>query len=297
MSLPRLKTTAATTTAHLRRSTHHQHHQHHPYTTTSTSSPRLPIHSTHTHTHSKPPNPTNPSYAHTQRTPFSTTSAARASAREPTYYELLDIPPSATPSEIKNVLSNATKRATYDHDHNIHAHGSSTHSAANPGQHPMGSHSSYGANLHTKGASYAGSRPASGLSKRRGTFRGPPPSFYANGGYGNTGRRADGGFAGGAGGGARRTVNQEEDPTAFIDRNNVLHFNARGHYRTQVREDMRREERRSRAMGSTINEQFIGTPGSYAVRVVMVCGILLGAGAMTGFLQGGLGNDKKIVLP
>ena len=70
-----------------------------------------------------------------------------------------------------NVLGNASKRAVYDRDHGFHQ----VHASAAPGHthaHPMGSHSSY-----------AGSRPASGLSKRRSAFHGPPPSFYEQGGY------------------------------------------------------------------------------------------------------------------
>jgi hypothetical protein len=34
-----------------------------------------------------------------------------------------------------------------------------------------------------------GSRPASGLNKKRSTFRGPPPSFYKSGGYGSHGAK------------------------------------------------------------------------------------------------------------
>ncbi|OOF97788.1 hypothetical protein ASPCADRAFT_163797 [Aspergillus carbonarius ITEM 5010] len=259
-------------------------------------------------------------YTFTQRTPFSTTQFHHASAREPTYYEILDIPPTASQSEIKkqfyalslkhhpdrnrddpsassrfarissayNTLSNASKRSIYDRDHNIHMH-SSTHSTANPGQHPMGSYSSYSANLHTKGASYAGSRPASGLSKRRGAFRGPPPSFYAHGGYGSSRRPGPGATAAGEGGGGEKKKKVgEEDPASFIDRNTVYHFNARGHYKTQAREDERRQERRSRATGASINEKYIGSPGALAVRFAVVCGILMGAGAMTGLFH----NDR-----
>lgn len=142
----------------------------------------------------------------------------------------------------------------------------------------MGSHSSYGANLHTKGASYAGSRPASGLSKRRGQFRGPPPSFYAHGGYGNR-KAPEGGPSSSTAGGW-----SEEDPTAFIFRNPVNHFNAQGHYKTQTAEDARRQERRSKAMGAALNEQYIGSRGDFAVRFIIVCGILVGAGSMTGLI-------------
>lgn len=163
---------------------------------------------------------------------------------------------------------------------------SSTHSTANPGQHPMGSYSSHSANVHSKGSSYAGSKPASGLSKRRGVFRGPPPSFYAHGGYGNRQGPAGGFWAGGGAGGkgGAGAAKDEEDPTAFVDRNPLNHFNARGHYRTQSAEDIRRQSRRSREMNAALNEQYIGSPGDFAMRFVVVCGILLGASVLTGFL-------------
>lgn len=73
-----------------------------------------------------------------------------------------------------------------------------------------------------------------------------------------------------------------DDPTSFVDRNPINHFNARGHYKTQSAEDARRQERRSRAMGAALNEQYIGKPGDFAFRFIVVCGILMGAGAMTG---------------
>ncbi|KAF9887889.1 hypothetical protein FE257_009549 [Aspergillus nanangensis] len=256
-----------------------------------------------------------PHYKH----PFSTSARRSATAQEPNYYEILDVPITASPSEIKqkfyslslrhhpdrnrndptaserfarissayNVLSNHTKRATYDRDHGILAHHmSSTHSTAQPGQNPMGSHSSYSANLHHKGASYAGSRPASGLSKRRGPFRGPPPSFYAHGGYGNR-KPPPGGtssssssFAGG------RAAPGSEDPTSFIDRNTVNHFNARGHFRTQTAEDARREQRRSREASATLNDQYIGTRGGFALRFIIVFGMLIGTVSVAGLSRG-----------
>ncbi|KAL4889041.1 DnaJ domain-containing protein [Aspergillus ambiguus] len=267
-----------------------------------------------------------PSFYRRRRTFTSTTPLAATHGHEPTYYDILEVPITASQAEIKkrfyalslrhhpdrnrddpsasqrfarisaayNVLGNHTKRASYDRDHGIlahHMHASSTHSTATPGQHPMGSYSSYGANVHNKGASYAGSRPASGLSKRRGPFRGPPPSFYAHGGFGNRkpppgassyAGGATGGGGGGAGGASRSA---DDDPTSFIDRNPVYHFNARGHYRTQSAEDARREERRSRAMGAALNDQYIGTRGAFVLRFVVVCGMLAGAVALTGFYR------------
>ncbi|KAL5050313.1 hypothetical protein BDW71DRAFT_173591 [Aspergillus fruticulosus] len=261
---------------------------------------------------------------YTRKEAFSTTSArSRASSREPTLYEILDVPVTATPAEIKKkfyalslahhpdrnpndpsassrfarissayqTLSNSSKRSTYDHDHGIHSRTSqSTHSTATPGQHPMGSHGSHG-------ASYFGSRPASGLSKRRGVFKGPPPSFYAHGGYGNNRVRRAGGFysagsgSGGGSAGAAGSTGKEDDPTGFIDRNPISHFNARGHYRTQTAEDARRQERRSR-VDADINKQYIGSRGDFALRFIAVSSILLGAGAVAGFLRWPGGGDS-----
>lgn len=160
----------------------------------------------------------------------------------------------------------------------------------------MGSHSSYSANLHHKGGSYAGSRPASGLSKRRGAFRGPPPSFYAQGGYGATGRTAEGAYASGGSGGGGSSFKESpkgqeydpEDPTGFIDRNQLHYFNARGHFRTQRAEDARRSERRSKVMRETVRDEVVvGEGGGQfgGLRFVICCGILVIAGAMSGVFQ------------
>lgn len=79
-------------------------------------------------------------------------------------------------SEAYSVLSHTERRAKYDRDvlrlHDQRA------AAAGPQHH--GSYSSTGP---------AGGRPASGLSRRRGTFRGPPPSFYRSGGWGAHGAK------------------------------------------------------------------------------------------------------------
>ncbi|KAJ9303700.1 hypothetical protein DTO217A2_6809 [Paecilomyces variotii] len=253
---------------------------------------------------------------------FSTTAPAYA---EPNYYEILNVPVTASTAEIKkqfyalslthhpdrnrddpnatarfanissayNVLGNSSKRARYDRDHGIIAHNtSSTHSTATPGQHPMGSHSSHGSSLHK---SYVGSRPASGLSKRRGPFRGPPPSFYAHGGYGRTGRTGAGAGASSSSSAARGgagATSSEEDPTSFINQNPVHHFNARSHFRTQSAEDERRQRRRMRDLGLDVNQN-IG--GSLLLRFLAVCGILAGAGMTAGMFGIGGGSGSKKV--
>lgn len=176
-------------------------------------------------------------------------------------------------------------------------------------QHPMGSYSSHSHGGGGPGGyTYAGSRPASGLSNRRGAFRGPPPSFYAHGGYGRQQTAAGPGTAGPgtapgspgpgpgpgpAGAGARRTTStNEEDPTSFIYNNSVPHFNAKGHFRTQSAEDVRRRQRRYREMrrqaemeADAQNATGGGGLGDAAVRFVIVSGILFVAASVVAVFQ------------
>nr|KMM73459.1 hypothetical protein CPAG_09748 [Coccidioides posadasii RMSCC 3488] len=131
-------------------------------------------------------------------------------------------------SDAYQVLSNASKRAVYDRDHDIHRAAATAASSSTRSGHR---------------GSYVGSRPPSGLSKRRGPFRGPPPSFYAHGGY-------------------------------------VPHFDATSHLRTQTHEDARRRERRRKAVerakaeaaarGIDVSED----EGNITMRLITVLGIL-----------------------
>lgn len=77
-------------------------------------------------------------------------------------------------SEAYRVLSHNVSRAKYDRDV-LRLHASLPEPAP-----PRGSYASTGP---------AGGRPASGLSRRRSTFRGPPPSFYRSGGWGAHGAK------------------------------------------------------------------------------------------------------------
>ncbi|QDS76625.1 hypothetical protein FKW77_007868 [Venturia effusa] len=78
-------------------------------------------------------------------------------------------------SEAYHVLGSEDQRKKYDRE-NAHtrSHASSPF--------PQGSYSSH--TSRKGGESGPGGRPASGLSRRRTQFRGPPPSFYQSGGYG-----------------------------------------------------------------------------------------------------------------
>lgn len=82
-------------------------------------------------------------------------------------------------SEAYHVLSVPEKRAQYDsqlQQSQSRGWGGGGNSSSH---YPQGSYSS---------AAF-GSRPASGLNKKRSTFRGPPPSFYKSGGYGQHGAK------------------------------------------------------------------------------------------------------------
>ncbi|AEO63539.1 uncharacterized protein THITE_2011436, partial [Thermothielavioides terrestris NRRL 8126] len=82
-------------------------------------------------------------------------------------------------SEAYATLSHADRRARYDREvlprlnpspryqHHQRPNGSSYHSTSGP----------------------AGGRPASDLSRRRGTYQGPPPSFFRSGGWGAHGAK------------------------------------------------------------------------------------------------------------
>ncbi|KAH7149547.1 hypothetical protein B0J13DRAFT_308531 [Dactylonectria estremocensis] len=170
-------------------------------------------------------------------------------------------------SESYTVLSDAGRRAAYDRDvlrvqhHPHHPPGNpraSYHSTNNP----------------------AGGRSPSGLSRRRGTFRGPPPSFYRSGGWGDQAekrRKAHEESTGTGSGDGPDEGHARADPFAyqqahtqshhqhhthaqhprhggmghgddpFGHQEEVPHFDKKGHTRTHQQQDRRRWQRR--AMG------------------------------------------------
>ncbi|KAF5001696.1 hypothetical protein FGRMN_864 [Fusarium graminum] len=162
-------------------------------------------------------------------------------------------------SESYTVLSDKNRRAAYDRDVlRLHHHPPQT-------QAHRGSYHSH----------QPGGRAPSGLSRRRGTFRGPPPSFYRSGGWGDQAdkrRKAHEESTGGGGASpheqsasqnsqqnpwgnpfshessARGGMGPGDDP--FGHQDDVPHFDREGHTRTHRREDQRRKDRRyKRAVG------------------------------------------------
>ncbi|KAL8798485.1 MAG: hypothetical protein Q9182_006623 [Xanthomendoza sp. 2 TL-2023] len=187
------------------------------------------------------------------------------------HYKTLGLDPNATPAEVKKkyytlskthhpdhnrndpraserfveiseayaILGNASKRERYDRDTERPAATGLTHGV------PRGS--------HTSSAPY-GARPASGLSRRRTQFRGPPPSFHRSGGWGFHGakrqRQAD------AAASAHASASSASSNPATSSRGgfgpagssdgldyDVLHFDRDMHIRTQEQQDQRRQRR------------------------------------------------------
>ncbi|KAF4125689.1 DnaJ domain [Geosmithia morbida] len=158
-------------------------------------------------------------------------------------------------SESYGVLSDASKRASYDRDVlSLNSRSSHSSSSSHAQQHQP----------HNPKASYhsTGGRPPSGLSRRRSSFRGPPPSFYATGGWGahaekrrraheeSTGTRSGYYGAYGTYSGASPSSSSSSkfaESAADYTRGGVPHFDRDSHVRTQRREDDRRWQRAHRA--------------------------------------------------
>jgi len=177
-------------------------------------------------------------------------------------------------SEAYSVLGHADKRARYDRDvmRRHHNHGS-----------PAPHRGSY----HSTGP--AGGRPASGLSRRRGTFTGPPPSFYRSGGWGSQDakrRAAHDDSTGGAGGSRMGGMGPGQDP--YGHKEDVPHFDRESHERTQQRGDERRARRR-RAGGG---EPFPDTERGVAEGFFVISGVLVAAVLLPYIALGGWRKDR-----
>ena len=151
-------------------------------------------------------------------------------------------------SEAYAVLGSLQKRECYDRDIRSTQGGSRSNA-------PRGSHSS--------ASTPFGSRPASGLSRRRTQFKGPPPSFYRSGGWGAQGskRQAQAEGSGSASTGEPRGggFGPGQGQAGF---NDVPHFDQEGHHRTQEQQDQRRRRRMEEesvgfAEGSSVLIQFV----------------------------------------
>ncbi|MCJ1308388.1 hypothetical protein MMC25_002041 [Agyrium rufum] len=285
------------------------------------------------------------------RSHFHTSSPHRAD--DTNHYETLGLEPNATAADIKkkfytlskahhpdlhpkdplaakrfttisaaySILGNATNRTRYDRDNAHHFSSSSTSSSSSSSSSrnsPRGSYSS-----SSSSSSHFGSRPASGLSRRKTQFRGPPPSFYKAGGYGSQGARragaagaggsgssssagssssSGGGMNGNTGGGANTGPASggeaaaggggwgggfspgQRSPFGPAFGGDVPHFDRQGHFRTQEEQDLRRSRRQQ------MEQDALGEAagrGGYLFGFLAVSAIL-GVVAMVGGAVGGV---------
>lgn len=130
---------------------------------------------------------------------------------------------------------------------------------------------------------YAGSRPATGLSKRRGTFRGPPPSFYAdkNPSPDEQARREQEAYNAGAPSGSQ-TYAGAFDPSAYTSAGQWdPTFNPTPVYKTQTAEDHRRNHRRAAEMAAA--QAYADEESNLWVKFIVVSGVIgfaVGVGTM-----------------
>jgi hypothetical protein len=227
------------------------------------------------------------------------TTAPHRSDSPPNHYETLQIAPTATAAEIKRQFYALSKKNHPDHNPNDPT-ASTRFVAISEAYHTLGvpeKRAQYDAQIHQSErrgrsdgypqGSYSsaafGSRPASGLNKKRSTFRGPPPSFYQSGGYGRHGaKRAEyahhnpnaegqesqaapnesyGDFGGGFGPGQQKQGHQ------------VPHFNDRKHKETHdsVNEHIWARRRRTTRTVRTEDEY---AKGDMLLNFVMVSGVI-----------------------
>ncbi|KAL9084767.1 MAG: hypothetical protein Q9159_005052 [Coniocarpon cinnabarinum] len=217
----------------------------------------------------------------TSTRPFSTSSSYSQSP-PPDHYATLDLPPTASSKEIKSQFYSLSKQHHPDVTRNLPESEAQSHrakfEAVSDAYHVLGDtdrKSKYDrernpttTNTYTGGSGGAaqysrGGRPASGLSRRRSTFTGPPPSFYRSGGWGTSSgarrRKQDAEDTGNKQRAYARTTHfsdadfassKDENGWPFsTDSNDVPHFDRAGHYRTttNVEEQLRqgRQKRRN----------------------------------------------------
>ena len=213
-------------------------------------------------------------------------------------YEVLGVNPSATPAEIKKQFFELSKVHHPDHNPNNQEEASRKFVAISDAYHIVGNaerRAKYdgerqrhmgvrAAAADQPRGSYAGGRTASGLSRRRTAFRGPPPSFYRNGGWGAAaGKRKENASADPRGEEARRQYEQQgtEGPFAgtagpwpfTTDPNDVPHFNRDGHYRTTstLEQQLKRGRHQRRHIEQMLEED---SPGNVTGQFFMILAIL-----------------------
>lgn len=203
--------------------------------------------------------------------------------KERSHYDILGVHPEATKADIKKrfyVLSRETHPDVNRHDPNASKRFSEVSESyavlgneekrkkynrdVMPRFRPTPSRSHRG----SRSGSYAGSRPATGLSRRRGTFRGPPPSFYQSAAATpeEHARREQEAYTAGAQAG-------QFDPSQFAQPGRWdPTFNPTPVYKTQSAEDQRRQQRRAAEMLAA--QQYAQEESNFWARFMVVSAVV-----------------------
>lgn len=209
--------------------------------------------------------------------PFSTRTCLWDSSKPINHYEVLGVTPDITKAELKKQFYRLSKE-THPDLHKDNPHAAERFSQISESYSILGNDEKrrrYDRDFMRqnqgspggRSGTFAGSRPASGLSKRRGTFRGAPQSFYAQGGYGTTGRQSQNtqqsDYQAGTFNAAAYTERGRYDPE----------FNPDPIFRTQASEDAKRSKRMQAAIDVDAAELYKGD--SFWIRFVVVSTIVL----------------------
>ena len=188
-------------------------------------------------------------------------------------------------SEAYHVLTVPEKRAAYD--------AQLSHSYSSFRSHSRGENSQHS-------GSHFGSRSASGLNKKRSTFRGPPPSFYKTGGYGRHGaKRAEYAQYQHAGDTAEQSAGSDSyggfgegfGPGQGGLGNEVPHFDDARHQRTHEGVYEHISARRRRKRNEEIPREF--DRGGMLVNFLMVSSVVAIAAAATKMFSNRTEGSKK----
>lgn len=238
------------------------------------------------------------------------------------HYETLHLPPSASPAEIKRQFYALSKKNHPDHNRNDPT-ASTRFVAISEAYHTLSvpeKRAQYDAQMHqtqrqswsSGGSAYPqgsyssasfGSRPASGLNKKRSTFRGPPPSFYKTGGYGDhSAKRNEHAYSNPQ---SHEGTREEAPGESYGDwgtgygpgqhkhGHEVPHFNDKRHKEThdQVNEHIyARRRRTARSVDADVEQEY--DRGGMLINFLMVSGII-GLIGMTANMFGERNEERR----
>ena len=189
-----------------------------------------------------------------------TTTPIFSQEAKPTHYDVLGVPPAISQPDLKKRFYVLSKENHPDLHPNSKEHTSrfqqiseSYTVLADPDKRHKYDRDVMGSRPTVQKGSFAGSRPATGLSKRRSTFRGPPPS-----GFGNRGNSSS----------SESTYAWGPEPQF----QQTTDFNSQPVYRTQTMEDERRNRRNAAAQAAT---EAFDVEGDFWGRLVIITGVIV----------------------